>query len=73
MPSKQWYLFNDLNIGEIAMMNYVEGQMMKGQDGSDLGYITDIKIAVISSNAVVQQKLWKFKVPKETVLEAIET
>ena len=73
MPSKQWYLFNDLNIGEIAMMNYVEGQMMKGQDGGDLGYITDIKIAVISSNAVVQQKLWKFKVPKETVLEVIET
>ena len=46
---------------------------MKRQDGGDLGYITDIKIAVISSDDIVQQKLQKFKVAKETVLEVIET
>ena len=73
MPSKRWYLFNNRDIGRIALIDDVEGQMMKTQDGGDLGYITDIKIAVISSDDIVQQKLQKFKVVKETVLEVIET
>ncbi len=72
MPSKRWYLFNDRNIGRIALMDDVEGQMMKRQDGGDLGYVSDIKLAVISSDDVVQQKLRKFKVAKETVLEVIK-
>ena len=72
MPSKRWYLFNDRNIGRIALMDDVEGQMMKRQDGGDLGYISNIKLVVISSDDVVQQKLRKFKVAKETVLEVIK-
>ena len=73
MPSKRWYLFNNRDIGRIALIDDLEGQMMKTQDSGNLGYITDIKIAVISSDDIVQQKLQKFKVAKETVLEVIET
>ena len=71
MPSKRWYLVNDVDTWPDALFLYddAEKEPMNMSFGETLGYITDILQASDSEDVQIKQKLKKFKVDVDSILE----
>ena len=75
MPSRRWYLVNDVNAtykGSVFLYDDADGQPMtmnSGGTNSALGCVMDVVPAAESEDDLVKQKLKKFKVNIQSILE----